>query len=179
MSAINNAGITGSGQVSPQDALDQIPSSVDLDMVRAVVETNVFGVLAVTHAMLPLLRKAPAPRIVNVNSGIGSLTIASDPDGPLAGLPTSAAYAPSKTALNALAVRYANELRNAQPVSAGPRARLCTASSASTGPDVHQLGSRPIAVSAAGAATSSAPSTSGAPRTPSTAWLRRACVRRE
>jgi NAD(P)-dependent dehydrogenase (short-subunit alcohol dehydrogenase family) len=108
---INNAGITGSGQVSPQDAHDQVPSSVDLDMVRAVFETNVFGVIAVTNAMLPLLRRSPASRIVNVSTAIGSLTIASDPDGPLAGLPASAAYAPSKTALNALTVQYANELR--------------------------------------------------------------------
>jgi NAD(P)-dependent dehydrogenase (short-subunit alcohol dehydrogenase family) len=108
---INNAGITGSGQVSPQDAHDQVPSSVDLDMVRAVFETNVFGVIAVTNAMLPLLRRSLAPRIVNVSSAAGSLTITSDPDGPLAGLPASAAYTPSKTALNALTVQYANELR--------------------------------------------------------------------
>lgn len=99
---INNAGITGSGQVSPEDAHDQIPSSVDLDMVRAVFEANVFGVIAVTNAMLPLLRQSPAPRIVNLSSGAASLTITSDPDGPLAGLPPSAAYTPSKTALNAL-----------------------------------------------------------------------------
>jgi NAD(P)-dependent dehydrogenase (short-subunit alcohol dehydrogenase family) len=108
---INNAGITGSGQVSPEDARDQVPSSVDLDMVRAVFETNVFGVIAVTNTMLPLLRRSPAPRIVNVSSATGSLTIASDPDGPLAGLLASAAYTPSKTALNALTVQYANELR--------------------------------------------------------------------
>ena len=108
---INNAGITGSGKVSPEDAHDQVPSSVDMDMVRAVFETNVFGVIAVTNAMLPLLRRSPAPRIVNVSSAAGSLTIASDPDGPLAGLLASAAYTPSKTALNALTVQYANELR--------------------------------------------------------------------
>jgi NAD(P)-dependent dehydrogenase (short-subunit alcohol dehydrogenase family) len=109
---INNAGITGSGQVSPEHAYDQIPSSVDLDMVRAVFETNVFGVIAVTNAMLPLLRRSPAPRIVNVSSHAGSLTINSDPDGPLARLLPSAAYSPSKTALNALTVQYANELRS-------------------------------------------------------------------
>ena len=108
---INNAGITGSGQVAPSDAHDQVPSSVDLDMVRAVFETNVFGAIAVTNAMLPLLRRSPAPRIVNVSSGAASLTIASDPDGPLAALPASAAYAPSKSALNSLTVQYANELR--------------------------------------------------------------------
>jgi NAD(P)-dependent dehydrogenase (short-subunit alcohol dehydrogenase family) len=105
---INNAGITGSGLVSPEDAYDQVPSSVDLDMVRAVFETNVFGVIAVTNAMLPLLRRSPAPRIVNVSSHAASLTITSDPDGSLATLLPSAAYAPSKTALT---VQYANELR--------------------------------------------------------------------
>ena len=108
---VNNAGITGSGQVSPEDVHDQVPSSVDLDMVRAVFETNVFGVIAVTNAMLPLLRRSPAPRIVNVSSSAGSLTIAADPEGPLANLLSSAAYTPSKTALNALTVQYANELR--------------------------------------------------------------------
>ncbi len=108
---INNAGITGSGQVSPEDAYDQVPSSVELDMVRAVFETNVFGVVAVTNAMLLLLRRSPAPRIVNVSSHAASLTITADPDGPMAALLPSAAYSPSKTALNALTVQYANELR--------------------------------------------------------------------
>ncbi|MFF4239692.1 SDR family NAD(P)-dependent oxidoreductase [Actinomadura geliboluensis] len=108
---VNNAGITGSGQVSPADATDQVPSTVDLDMVRAVFETNVFGVIAVTNAMLPLLRRSPAPRIVNVSSHAASLTLLSDPDGPFASLLPSAAYSPSKSALNALTVHYANELR--------------------------------------------------------------------
>lgn len=111
---INNAGITGSGQVSPADAYDQVPSSVELDMVRAVFETNVFGVIAVTNAMLPLLRRSPAPRIVNVSSHAASLSMSSDPNGPFATLLPSAAYTPSKsalTALTALTVQYANELR--------------------------------------------------------------------
>ncbi|MGH3350532.1 MAG: SDR family oxidoreductase [Nocardioides sp.] len=108
---INNAGITGSGQVSPEDAHDQVPSTVDLDMVRAVFETNVFGVITVTNAMLPLLRRSPVPRIVNVSSHAASLTIFSDPNGPMATLLPSAAYSPSKTALTALTVQYANELR--------------------------------------------------------------------
>ncbi|QFY12992.1 SDR family NAD(P)-dependent oxidoreductase [Nonomuraea phyllanthi] len=108
---VNNAGITGSGQVSPQDAHDQAPSSVDLAMARAVFETNVFGVIAVTNAMLPLLRRSPAPRIVNVSSHAGSLALTSDPNSPFAALPPSAAYTPSKAALNALTVQYANELR--------------------------------------------------------------------
>ncbi|MFI6865824.1 SDR family NAD(P)-dependent oxidoreductase [Nocardia sp. NPDC050406] len=108
---INNAGITGSGQVSPTDAVDQIPSTVDLAMVRTVFETNVFGLIAVTNAMLPLLRHAPAPRIVNVASHAASLTLIGDPDGPFAGLLPSAAYSPSKSAVTALTVAYANELR--------------------------------------------------------------------
>ncbi|WP_260189549.1 SDR family oxidoreductase [Actinophytocola gossypii] len=108
---VNNAGITGSGQVAPQDAVDQVPSSVDLVMVRAVFETNVLGVIAVTNALLPLLRRSPAPRIVNLSSHAASLTISADPDGPLAALPASAAYTPSKAALNAVTVQYANELR--------------------------------------------------------------------
>ncbi|MFI9560998.1 SDR family oxidoreductase [Nonomuraea endophytica] len=108
---INNAGITGSGQTSPMDATDQIPSTVDPHMVRAVFETNVFGVIAVTNAMLPLLRRSPAPRIVNVSSHAASLTLTSDPDGPFAALLPSAAYTPSKAALSALTVQYANELR--------------------------------------------------------------------
>ncbi|MFW6598982.1 SDR family NAD(P)-dependent oxidoreductase [Propionibacteriaceae bacterium Y2011] len=108
---INNAGITGSGQVSPDDAQDQIPSTVDVDMVRAVFETNVFGVITMTNAMLPLLQRSPAPRVVNVASHAASLTLNSDPDGPLSALVPSAAYSPSKTALTALTVQYANELR--------------------------------------------------------------------
>ncbi|WP_280242898.1 SDR family NAD(P)-dependent oxidoreductase [Nocardia abscessus] len=108
---INNAGITGSGQVSPEDAYDQVPSTVDLGMVREVFETNVFGVIAVTNAMLPLLRRSPAPRIVNVSSHAASLTLTSDLDGPFATLLPSAAYSPSKSAVTALTVNYAKELR--------------------------------------------------------------------
>ncbi|MBO2453030.1 SDR family oxidoreductase [Actinomadura barringtoniae] len=107
---VNNAGISGSGQSTPENALDRTPSSVDLDVVRAVFETNVFGVITVTNTMVPLLRRSAAPRIVNLSSAAASLTINSDPNGPLADF-TSAAYTPSKTALNALTIQYANELR--------------------------------------------------------------------
>ncbi|TDP90551.1 SDR family NAD(P)-dependent oxidoreductase [Labedaea rhizosphaerae] len=107
---VNNAGITGSGPVDPADAHDQVPSSVDVDMVRAVFETNVLGVIRVTNAMLPLLRRAKAARVVNVSSHGGSVTLNADLSGPLAGLLPSAAYLPSKSALNALTVQYAKEL---------------------------------------------------------------------
>ncbi|WP_371782483.1 SDR family oxidoreductase [Streptosporangium subroseum] len=99
---INNAGIAGS-------LAGQSPGTADLDTVRTVFDTNVFGVITVTNAMLPLLMRSLAPRIVNVSSSVGSLT-AHGPGGPMAGLPGIAAYAPSKTALNALTVQYAKDL---------------------------------------------------------------------
>ncbi|MFD8734052.1 SDR family oxidoreductase [Streptomyces sp. NPDC059618] len=97
---VNNAGITGGG---PQE-----PTTVDVDRVRAAVETNVIGVIRVTNALLPLLRRSPAPRIVNVSSSVGSLTLQTTP-GRETG-PISVAYAPSKTFLNAVTVQYAKEL---------------------------------------------------------------------
>jgi NAD(P)-dependent dehydrogenase (short-subunit alcohol dehydrogenase family) len=84
---------------------------VSLDEVRAVWDTNVFGVLAVTQAMLPLLREAPAARIVNVSSSVGSLTRTSDPAAtwrPIFG----PVYPASKTALNAMTLAMAIELES-------------------------------------------------------------------
>jgi NAD(P)-dependent dehydrogenase (short-subunit alcohol dehydrogenase family) len=75
---INNAAISNTrkttGMSIQEYARTTRPSNVSLDELRAVWETNVFGVLAVTQAMLPLLREAQAGRIVNVSSGVGSLT---------------------------------------------------------------------------------------------------------
>jgi NAD(P)-dependent dehydrogenase (short-subunit alcohol dehydrogenase family) len=70
----------------------------------------VIGVIRVTNAMLPLLRRSASPRIVNMSSSVGSLTRQSAP-GAQAG-PISAAYAPSKTFLNGVTVQYARELRD-------------------------------------------------------------------
>jgi NAD(P)-dependent dehydrogenase (short-subunit alcohol dehydrogenase family) len=86
-------------------------STASLDEMRAVWEVNVFGALAVYQAMLPLLREAPAARIVNVSSAVGSLTTNSDPAFPYRSIfgPT---YAASKTALNALTVAMAIELES-------------------------------------------------------------------
>ena len=68
------------------------PSETDLDVVRRTFEVNVVGVIAVTNAMLPLLRKASPPAcIVNVSSGLGSLTLHSDPSWEYASL-TSIEY---------------------------------------------------------------------------------------
>ncbi|HEY0934826.1 MAG TPA: SDR family oxidoreductase [Trebonia sp.] len=97
---VNNAGVTGGGQ--------QTPTSVDLGAVRTAVETNVIGVIRVTNALLPLLRRSASPRIVNMSSSVGSLTLQSTP-GQETG-PVSAAYSPSKTFLNAVTVQYAKEL---------------------------------------------------------------------
>ena len=100
---VNNAGISGGRE-------RQRPGAVELDAVRAVFETNVFGVIVVTEAMLPLLRRSAAGRIVNVSSGTGSLGWMTDRDHYFWTLPGSAGYAVSKTALNALTVQYAKAL---------------------------------------------------------------------
>jgi NAD(P)-dependent dehydrogenase (short-subunit alcohol dehydrogenase family) len=85
------------------------PSNVSLDELHAVWDTNVFGVLAVYQAMLPLLRETPGARIVKVSSGVGSLTANSDPAYAYRGI-FGPVYPASKTALNALTVAMAIEL---------------------------------------------------------------------
>lgn len=101
---VNNAGITGGG---PQQ-----PSTVDPAVIRTVVETNVIGVIRVTNAMLPLLRRAPSPRIVNMSSSVGSLTRQSGPESETAVGPVAVAYSTSKTFLNAVTLQYVRELRD-------------------------------------------------------------------
>lgn len=109
---VNNAGI--SSAASPGTPFEErmksnIPSVGSLDNVRAVFETNVFGVMAVTQAMLPLLRESPAGRIVNLGSSSGSLTLNSDPNFEHRHV-FGAAYSPSKTALHAISLAFAIEL---------------------------------------------------------------------
>src|SRR6202035_3971927 len=74
---INNAAISNTSKLPGMSIGEYAkltrPSNVSLDEVRVVWETNVFGVLAVYQAMLPLLRESSAARIVNVSSGVGSL----------------------------------------------------------------------------------------------------------
>lgn len=89
----------------------EAPSATSLDLMRQTYETNVFGVVAVTNAMLPLLRRAPAARIVNMSSGLGSLTLCTTP-GHRYYERALLAYNSSKSALNAVTVAYATELRN-------------------------------------------------------------------
>lgn len=110
---INNAAISNTSKQPGESIAEYVkrtrPSNVSLAEMRAVWDTNVFGVLAVYQAMLPLLRATPHARIVNVSSGVGSLTMNSEPScrfrsafGPV--------YPASKTALNALTLAMAIEL---------------------------------------------------------------------
>lgn len=111
---VNNAAIsnTRKGDLSLLEyAKISMASNIPLDEVRAIWETNVFGVLAVYQAMLPLVRKSAAPRIVNVSSGVGSLTLNADPNYPYRGF-YSPGYAASKTALNGITLAMMNELEH-------------------------------------------------------------------
>ncbi|MBU2666926.1 SDR family oxidoreductase [Actinoplanes bogorensis] len=99
---VNNAGITG--------GMPQEPTLVSPGMIRTVVETNVIGVVRVTNAMLPLLRRSASPRIVNMSSTVGSLTLQAADNGQTG--PISGAYAPSKSYLNAMTIQYAKELKD-------------------------------------------------------------------
>jgi len=101
---VNNAGIT--------DQADGPPSSCSMTSVRRIFDTNFFGSVAVTQAMLPLLRRSAAGRIVNVSSGLGSLTHNADPSWEFARVKLLG-YNASKTALNMLTVQLAAELRDA------------------------------------------------------------------
>jgi NAD(P)-dependent dehydrogenase (short-subunit alcohol dehydrogenase family) len=101
---VNNAGIVRADGSA-------LPSETTLGTLREVYETNVFGVVAVTNAFLPLLHKAPAARIVNVSSEVGSIAVMTDPQGALFEL-TSVPYPSSKAALNMITAMYAKELRD-------------------------------------------------------------------
>ena len=99
---VNNAGIA-----LPDDGP---PSSLSVEAIQRCYDVNLHGALRVTQAFLPLLHKAKAGRIVNVSSTMGSLTVLSLPESPLARFPAFA-YASSKTALNALTAWLAIELK--------------------------------------------------------------------
>ncbi|WP_437529471.1 SDR family oxidoreductase [Sorangium sp. So ce726] len=112
---VNNAAISHTGRrpgmTVEEYARSTLASNVSLDELRAVFETNVFGVVAVFQAMLPLLREAPAARIVNVSSGAGSLTMNADPSFPWRSI-FGPVYPASKTALNAMTLAMAIELES-------------------------------------------------------------------
>lgn len=99
---VNNAGIV--------DAEDGPPTSSSPDAVRRILDTNFVGTLAVTQAMLPLLRQSQAARIVNLSSSLGSLTLNGDPASPYYAA-RLIGYNASKAALNMLTVQLAEELK--------------------------------------------------------------------
>lgn len=99
---VNNAGI----------AVENVPpSQLDMEVLRRTYDTNFFGVFAVTKAMLPLLRKSDAGRIVNMSSGLGSLAQNTDPNYEYAEVKLLG-YNSSKTSLNAMTIQFAHELKD-------------------------------------------------------------------
>lgn len=86
------------------------PSQADMAHVRATFESNVFGVINLTQAMIPLLKRSTSARIVNVSSDFGSLTLNSDPNAPQSKA-LSLSYPASKAALNGVSVAFAKEFR--------------------------------------------------------------------
>ena len=90
---------------------DGPPSRISDELLRRTYETNVFGVVRVTQAFLPLLRRSAAGRVVNLSSGLGSLALNSDPSWAFASV-KYLAYNTSKTAVNAITVQFAHELRD-------------------------------------------------------------------
>ncbi|MEZ0070243.1 NAD(P)-dependent dehydrogenase (short-subunit alcohol dehydrogenase family) [Streptacidiphilus sp. MAP12-20] len=99
---VNNAGIEA------RAAQNAVIGAADLtaDLMRGTFETNVFGLVRVTHAFLPLLRRSAAPVVVNVSSGLASLAGVSTPGTPKHAYP-GVAYPASKTAVNMVTVQYA------------------------------------------------------------------------
>ena len=106
---VNNAGI--SGGTFPGTGPEHSAADVPMALLRKVFETNFFAQVALTKALLPLIRKSPAGRIVNLSSILGSLTLHADPGSPIYHA-KSFAYDASKTALNAFTVHLAYELRD-------------------------------------------------------------------
>lgn len=102
---INNAGINGGAP--PYTALSATPGQF-----KDAFETNIIGVARVTQAFIPLLKKSSQPRIVNVSTSVGSLSLQSDPKWPAYNYAKYAVYASSKAALNMYTVHLAFELRD-------------------------------------------------------------------
>ena len=108
---VNNAGVLKEGQLSPTGSGPNPVTAVSPEMLRQTFETNFFAPVALTQKLLPLIRKAPAGRIVNVSSILGSTTLHSDPNSPIYSFKTFA-YDASKAALNSFTVHLAYEVRD-------------------------------------------------------------------
>jgi len=110
---VNNAAVSHAGEAgrTMEEILgSQRASIAPISEMKTVWNTNVFGTLAVTQHFMPLLRNAPAARIVTVSSALGSLSLNSNPDNPYrSGF--DAVYGASKTALNAIFLSLSIELK--------------------------------------------------------------------
>ncbi|MEV0630824.1 SDR family NAD(P)-dependent oxidoreductase [Nonomuraea wenchangensis] len=104
---VNNAGIEG----RLEGNLVAGAAETTADLMRQMFETNVFGLVRVTHAFLPLLRRSAAPVVVNVSSGLASLTGMTAPGTPAYAYP-GVAYPASKAAVNMITVQYAKAFPN-------------------------------------------------------------------
>lgn len=130
---MNNAGVNLRG--------DGLPGVADLDAVQRIFDTNFFGALRVAQAMLPLLRKAAAGRIVNVSSGLGSLVLNSDPSSSSYNT-KFIGYCASKAALNMLTIQLAYEVR-------GTKIKVNSANPGYTKTDLNgNTGTQPVEVGA-------------------------------
>lgn len=107
---INNAGIFGSNL-----PVDELTGADALE----VLNTNVAGIVRVTHAFLPLLRKAKAPRIINVSSGLGSFAATHDPER-IESRVVAPLYSASKAAVTMLSTRYAVALKDVRVNAVDP-----------------------------------------------------------
>ncbi|GAB3829346.1 SDR family NAD(P)-dependent oxidoreductase [Pontibacter rugosus] len=101
---INNAGISGP---VPQSALE-----TTTDHYKEVFEVNLYGAIHVIQAFIDLMRKSPEPRIINVSTSVGSLSLQSNPGWPAYDYAKYAVYGSSKAALNMYTVHLAYELRD-------------------------------------------------------------------
>jgi NAD(P)-dependent dehydrogenase (short-subunit alcohol dehydrogenase family) len=108
---VNNAGVWKESDTSSTTSVPKPASAVSTEILRETFDTNFFATVALTQKLLPLVRKAPAGRIVNVSSILGSLTLQADPASPVYSFKVFA-YDASKTALNAFTVHLAHELRD-------------------------------------------------------------------
>jgi len=100
---INNAGMSG--------GMPQKPTTASTDTLQEVFNVNLYGAVRITQAFIDLLRKSPEPRIVNVSSGMASMTMCSDPEFQYKDY-VGGIYSPSKAALNMYTIALALELRD-------------------------------------------------------------------
>ena len=108
---VNNAGVWKESDTSSPTSMAKPASAVPPEILRETFDTNFFATVGLTQKLLPLIRKAPAGRIVNVSSILGSLTLHADPASPIYSFKVFA-YDASKAALNAFTVHLAHELRD-------------------------------------------------------------------